>query len=205
MSSTFRAQDLQSSTVDTRWKKEKWTWTPGSLRHVIKALAGQQVAIELDNMTGWTLVGATLTSAYGDRLDVVTEAAKNPGNPTGVVQYFIPKVGVIVGLGDCSRYGAIESERREHELARQLFDAEFPDRREGKTDIRSTADGVSVSYRPTTYRSASCQSRTYSLAQIQQASPCDTCVTLTLDYDNLHEQTCPVYLAHHAERTAARA
>jgi len=199
MTSTFRASDLKSSTVDTRWKNEKWTWTPGSLRHVIKVLGGQRVAIEADNMTGWTIVGATLGHAYGDRVDIHTEDSKTMSNPSGLTRYFMPKIGVIIGLEKGSKYDAIESERREHELARLLFAADFPVLPEGKLEVRSTARGAVVSHTPKVFSTGRYQYREYSLDQIQAASPCDHCVVLGLEYDNLHEKHCPVYAAWHAK------
>jgi hypothetical protein len=194
MSSTFRAQDLQSSIAGSSRSTTKTMWSVGSIRHVIKALNGQPVAVELDNQTGWTLVGAVLTEAYDNRLSVCTEDAKTSQNPTGLTRYFLPKVGVIVGLGNSSKYDAISFERTEHELARKLFLADFPDLPQGKLETRSTARGVVVSHQPTSYTEGRYQHRDYSLAQLQEASPCEHCLTLAPEYENLHEKTCPVYI-----------
>jgi thiol-disulfide isomerase/thioredoxin len=194
MSSTFRAQDLKSSIADSTRSADRSMWSVGSIRHVIKALNGQPVAVELDRQTGWTLVGAVLTEAYDNRLGVCTEASKTTQNPMGLTRYFLPKVGVIIGLGDSSKYTAITFERTEHELARKLFLAEFTDLPQGEMDIRSTARGVVVSHNPTKFSEGKYQWGDYSLAQLQEASPCEHCLTLAPEYENLHEKSCPVYV-----------
>lgn len=200
MSSTFRAQDLKSSIADSHRSTDRSMWSVGSIRHVIKALNGQPVAVELDRQTGWTLVGAVLTEAYDNRLSVCTEETKTAQNPTGLTRYFLPKVGVIIGLKSSSKYDAIGFERTEHELARKLFLADFPDLPEGKLETRSNARGVVVSHQPASYSEGRYQHRDYSLAQLQEASPCDHCMTLAPEYENLHEKTCPVYIRNHEAR-----
>lgn len=196
MSSTFRAQDFNSSIADSSRSKDKGMWSAGSIRHVIKALGGQPVAIEVDRQTGYTLVNAVLTEAYDNRLGVCTKACKTSQNPTGLTRYYLPNVGIVVSLGDASKYAAKEFERTEHELARQLFLAEFTDLPEGKLEMRSTARGVVVSHQPHSFRAGRYQHREYSLAQLQAASPCEHCMTLAPQYANLHEKGCPVYLAN---------
>lgn len=141
------------------------TWTPGKLRHVIAALDGAPVAIVTDQMTGSTLLGATLDSIMPTPgfhgYDLVTASHYN--GKTYRTRRFMPGIGpVIVPLDPDNgargaKWRALDSYREEKraaiDAARERAQAEAllgdaEPREYGKWSAEPGANGVFVTYEP---------------------------------------------------------
>lgn len=188
----------------------KHSWNAGGLRHVVKVLQGRPVAIELDTMTGYTQVNVTLVDVRsrmsgGEGLAVADPATASAQNPRGITVFPVRKVGVIIplvgGFGS-DKYAAIDSERREHGIARELFYAETGKLSNGAYEQTSGMYSVTASHRPSTFRDGSYQYRKFTLDQIQAASLCGKCL---LEREaQQHEQHCPTFKVELDARMAAR-
>lgn len=187
----------------------KHSWNAGGLRHVVKVLQGRPVAIELDTMTGYTQVNVTLLDVRprysgGEGLAVANPACAHPQNPQGITVFDVRKVGVIIplvpGFGS-DKYAAIDSERREHGIARELFRAEVGNLTGGAYEQDSGMYSVTASHRPSTLCDGRYQYRKFTLAEIQTASLCDTC--LLERETQQHEKHCPVFRIKLDARVAA--
>jgi len=174
-------------------------WNDGPLRHVVEALAGTPVVIVADNMTGFTLVGAVLVDVRGRGLNghgvaISTESCKTPQNPQGITVYNVRKIGIIIPMQDTThgiRELAIGSERRELELARQIYTASLPEERAaGRVEVTCFVNEVHAGYTLDSYadRRPKPGWARISLEQIKAASLCDTCLK-TRETES-HQSTC---------------
>lgn len=196
------AKDFRSNLHDKRFGGGKHYWNAGGLRHVVKALAGAPVVIELDNMTGYVQVGVTLLDVRGrfsggQGVAVADAQCVTPQNPQGITVFSDRKVGVIIPMdGGNAKWDALESERREHAIALRLFQARFEGTPvDGNWDMTSFTSEVHVSYEPGSFRRGNGEFdrftwKSYGLAEIQDASLCNGCL---IDHEGQrHERTCTV-------------
>lgn len=198
--SAIYAKDFSSNLHDKRFGDVKHYWNAGGLRHVIKALAGAPVVIELDNQTGYVQMGVTLVDVRGrfsggDGIAVANAQCVTPQNPQGITVFSDRAVGVIIPMdGGNAKWDALESERREHAIALTLFQSRFEGSpTDGKWEMNSFVSEVHVSYSPGKFRRGNGEFdrftwQRYTLAQIQDASLCDGC--LIAYKGQRHEKTC---------------
>lgn len=172
-------------------RKEAWgkfsEWNAGPMRHVIDALNGTPVVIVMDKRTGFTLVGAVLVDVRsrhsgGQGIAVSTEDCKTPQNPEGITVYSVRSVGVIIPLQSTThgqREAAMQAERRELELAERIYRESLPeDRPAGHVEVSAHENEVHAGYRRDSYadRRPTPNWARISLAQVQAASLCETCL-----------------------------
>jgi hypothetical protein len=210
--SAIYAKDFASNLHDKSASGSiRHSWNAGGLRHVVKVLNGRMVAIELDTMTGYTQVGVKLAFVMdrhsgGEGIAVADPTRATSTNPHGMTVFAVRKVGVIIplesGFGS-DKYAAIDSERREREIARKLFADEMGELPAGTSEQTSHMHHVTASHRPTSFDAGKYQYRRYSLVRIQEASLCGSCL---VDHDGQqHEYHCPVFAEWLASRTPAKA
>ena len=75
-------------------------WSLGTMRYVVKALAGRQVVVVVDSAVGSSVVGKLVRvfdggPARGPRLTIETEYAPGEFQQTN---YWLPKVGIIIEM-----------------------------------------------------------------------------------------------------------
>ena len=75
-------------------------WTLGTMRYVVKALAGRQAVVVVDSAVGSSVVGKLVRvfdggPARGPRLTIETEYAPGEFQQTN---YWLPKVGIIIEM-----------------------------------------------------------------------------------------------------------
>lgn len=172
-------------------RKEAWgkfsEWNAGPMRHVIDALNGTPVVIVMDKRTGFTLVGAVLVDVRqrysgGQGIAVSTEDCKTPQNPQGITVYSLRSVGLIIPLQSTTHgqgQAAVQAERRELELAERIYKESLPaERPEGHVEVSSHEREIHAGYRRDSYadRRPTPNWARITLAQVQAASLCDTCL-----------------------------
>lgn len=188
-------------------------WNDGPLRHVVKALAGTPCIIVADNMTGFTLLGAVLVDVRGRGINghgvaISTESCKHPQNPQGITVYDVRKIGIIIPMQDTT-HGidslAMQSERRELELARRVYESRIPaDRPAGHADAQCFSGEVHVSWETDNFMDRGPSWARISLQDIQAASLCDTC--LKTRETEMHQYSCPTFeIEMQARREADKA
>lgn len=184
-------------------RKEAWgkfsEWNAGPMRHVINALNGTPVVIVMDKRTGFTLVGAVLVDVRqrrsgGQGIAVSTECAKTPHNPQGITVYPLRSVGLVIPLQSTThsqRSEAMQAEERELVLAERIYRESLPeDRPAGRVEVTSHESNVHAGYRRDSYadRRPTPNWAPISLAQIQAASLCETC--LKTGETEMHQYHC---------------
>lgn len=176
-------------------------WNDGPLRHVVKALAGTPCVIVADNRTGFTLLGAVLVDVRGRGINghgvaVSTETCKTPQNPQGITVYDVRNIGIIIPMQDTThgiREYAIQSERRELDLARKVYEERIPaERPAGHTEVSCFTHEVHASWKTDTYLAPGRPDwARISLEDIRKASLCDSC--LKTRETEMHQPTCAAF------------
>lgn len=138
------------------------TWTPGQMRHLVKALGDTPVAIVLEKATGFSLVNAQLrnvrkTPGYGTFAVLVAVPLSD-----GTIHhcwYSLNHVGTVIVLGESNaRWTALDTFRNEESAAKRrvypLWEKKYEGRQQpkGKWTVRSSAYDVTVSFNPDSLR-----------------------------------------------------
>lgn len=205
-------KDFESNLHDARTGRTTHHWNCGPMRHVVEALAGTPVVIVVDRMTGFTLVGAVLVDVrgryYSNGMGVAisTECGKTAQNPQGITVYDLRSIGAIIPLQDSThglRTAAMQSERRELDLAREIYTASLPDDRPaGHVKVSSFNHEVHASYRTQSLRERGPSWARISRDKIKAASLCDTC--LKSRETESHEYHCPTFTIELEARMVAQ-
>lgn len=213
-SSVIDPKDFQSNLHPSKYNHlHKSYWNDGPLRHVVKALAGTPVVIVADNMTGFTLVGAVLVDVRGRGINghgvaISTECSKHPQNPQGITVYDVRNIGIIIPMQDTT-HGikdlAVQSERRELELARKVYESRIPaDRPAGHADAQCFTHEVHVSWETNSMRDRGPSWARITLEDVRAASLCSTCMKTSAT--EMHQYDCPTFEAEmQARREAEKA
>jgi hypothetical protein len=122
----INASDFHATHGRKRDGNRRDTWSPGAMRHLVKALDGAPVVIVCEKATGFTEANVTLggvrESGYGS-YQVLVQRDHSDGT-TSACWYPLDKIGVVITLGDSApRWKAIDAYREEHTRAvRRLQD-----------------------------------------------------------------------------------
>lgn len=210
-SSVIDAKDFKSNLHPSKHNHlRKSYWNDGPLRHVVKALAGTPCIIVVDNMTEFTLIGAVLIDVRGRGINgygvaVSTESCKTSQNPQGITVYDVRNIGIIIPMQNTThgvRQLAMQSERRELELARKVYESRIPSERPaGHTEVTCFMNEVHASWKTETFLDRGPGWERISLKDIQAASLCDTC--LKTNEREMHQYSCPTFEIEMQERSEA--
>lgn len=187
-------------------------WNAGPLRHVVAALAGTPVIIVAERRTGFTLMGAVLVDVRGRGMTghgvaISTESCKTSQNPQGITVYDVRQIGIIIPLQDTTHgvgHLAVQSERRELELARRIYVDSLPqDRPAGSVEVTSHSNEVHAGYRRDSYadRGPTPNWMRITLRQVQEQSLCTDCLK-TRDTE-MHQYNCEQFELEMQARMAA--
>lgn len=187
-------------------------WNAGPMRHVVAALAGTPVVIVTDRRTGFTLLGAVLIDVRGrysggQGVAISTESCKTSDNPQGITVYDVRKIGIIVPLQDTThgiRSLAMQSERRELELARRIYAESLPENRPaGRVEVTAHMHEVHAGYRRDSYadRGPTPNWMRITLGKIQESSLCANC--LKTSDSEMHQYDCEQFELEMQARLAA--
>lgn len=122
-------------------------WTPGTLRHVIKALDGSPVVVTIDG-SGHTRINVTL--AFNEATGQVEITDKH-----GTLRYDASWIGdtIVPLIASEAKWKAVDSYRGESKVALELVRRELKEGEAGTWGTWSTVpqrNGVDVSYKPKT-------------------------------------------------------
>lgn len=104
------------------------TWTLGTMRYVVKALAGREVTVVVDSSVGSAVVGKLVRvfdggAGRGPRLTIETEYAPGEFQKTN---YWLPKVGVVIEMGGgFGKFDALNLHREDQDMALRYVRAQF--------------------------------------------------------------------------------
>lgn len=156
--SAINPADFNKNTKDP----DRHEWTPGQMRHLVRALGDTPVAIVLEKATGFSLVNVQLrdvrkTPGYGT-FQVLVAAPLSDGT-IQLCWYSLNNVGTVIILGASrARWTALDTFRKEESAAKRkaypLWEKQYEGRQQpaGKWTVRSSAYDVTVSFMPDSLR-----------------------------------------------------
>ena len=125
MPGAIKPEDFSQRVTDVN----RDTWTLGTMRYVVKALAGAEVTVVVDNQTGFALTGKLVRvfdggPGRGPRVAVETEY--EPGK-THITNYWLPNVGIVIEMGSNAgaKWRALDLHREDKDTALKYVRAQL--------------------------------------------------------------------------------